>query len=297
MRWFGNPAAIMAVATVSRWMMASLVSVCRVSLILCAVPGSEIGSYRVLRPYKLKSPVPKDWSDVQNVVRHFWQNPTVPSIVPIVPARYTAARKQQVTGNGGRIRTNRAFKSWINTRFPARQPWRWIPILLIAQKSHSNCPHGGTCHGYKTFLYSSKATGPKFYTTAQFFVWGTKFLLLVKRSQTAVCDDLASNGFVPQKRMGRRIWENLSVLPHQRGVWVAALWPSKSGGHAAGATICRSCIHQKTGVWKTQPYLPKTLWSGFKHRLQEIRLRNAGRLKNESNKYGNLLSWSTKNRR
>lgn len=54
----------------------------------------------------------------------FLAKSTVPSIVPIVPARYTAARKQQVTGNGGRIRTNRAFKSWINTRFPARQPWR-----------------------------------------------------------------------------------------------------------------------------------------------------------------------------
>ena len=30
-------------------------------------------------------------------------------------------------------------------------------------------------------------------------------MLLVKRSQTVVCDDPASNGFVPQKRMGRRL--------------------------------------------------------------------------------------------
>ena len=119
MRWFENLAAIMTVAIVLRWMMASLVSVYRASLILCAAPGSGIGFCQVLRLYKLKSPVPKDWSDVQNVVRHFWQNPTVPSIVPIVPARYTAFRKQQVTGNGGWIRTNRASKSRIYARFPA----------------------------------------------------------------------------------------------------------------------------------------------------------------------------------
>ena len=53
-----------------------------------------------------------------------WQSPTAPSIVPIVPARYTAVRKQQVTGNGGRIRTNRASKSRIYARFPAWQSWR-----------------------------------------------------------------------------------------------------------------------------------------------------------------------------
>ena len=111
MRWFENPAVIMTAATVSHWTMASLVSVYRASLILCAAPGSGIGFCRVLRLYKLKSPVPKDWSDAQNVVRRSWQSPTAPSIVLIVPARYTAVRKQQVTGNGGRIRTNRAFKS------------------------------------------------------------------------------------------------------------------------------------------------------------------------------------------
>lgn len=297
MRWFENPAVIMTAAIVLRWMMASFVSVYRVSLILCAAPGSGIGFCRALQPYKLKSPNPREWSYAQNVVRRFWQNPTAPSIVPIVPARYTAVRKQQVTGNGGQIRTNRASKSRIYARFPAWQPWRWIAIPLIAQKSRSNCPHGGTCHGYKTLLHSSEATGPKFYTTTQFSVWGTKFLLLVKRSQTVVCDDPASNGFVPQKRIGRRLWQNLSVLPHQRGVWTAALWSSKSGGHATGAAICRSCIHQKAGLWKTQPYLPKTLWSGFEHRLQEIRLRNAGSLNNEFDKYGNPLCWSAKTRR
>ena len=36
----------------------------------------------------------------------------------------TAVRKQQVTGNGGRIRTNRASKSRIYARFPAWQSWR-----------------------------------------------------------------------------------------------------------------------------------------------------------------------------
>ena len=121
MRWFENLAAIMTVAIVLRWMMASLVSVYRASLILCAAPGSGIGFCRVLRLYKLKSPVPKDWSDAQNVVRRFWQNPTVPSIVPIVPARYTVVKKQQVTGSGGRIRTNRAFKRRIYARFPTQQ--------------------------------------------------------------------------------------------------------------------------------------------------------------------------------
>lgn len=175
---------------------------------------------------------PKDWSNAQNVVRRSLQSPTAPSIVLIVPARYTAVRKQQVTGNGGRIRTNRASKSRIYAWFPAWQSWKWIAIPLIAQKSRSNCPHGGTCHGYKTLLHSSEATGPKFYTTAQFSVWGTKFLLLVKRSQTVICDDPASNGFVPQKRLGRRLWKNLSVLHHQWGVRAVALWPSKSGGHA-----------------------------------------------------------------
>ena len=118
-------------AIVLRWMMASFVSVYRASLILCVVPGSGIGFCRVLRLYKLKSPVPKDWSNAQNVVRRFWQNPTVPSIVPIVPARYTAVRKQQVTGNGGRIRTNRASKSRIYARFPAWQSWRWIAIYPV----------------------------------------------------------------------------------------------------------------------------------------------------------------------
>ena len=119
MRWFENPAVIMTAAIVLRWMMVSLASVHRASLILCVAPGSGIGFCRVLRLYKLKSPVPKDWSDAQNVVRRFWQNPTVPSIVPIVPARYTAVRKQQVTGNGGWILTNRACKSLIYARFPA----------------------------------------------------------------------------------------------------------------------------------------------------------------------------------
>lgn len=287
----------MTAATVSHWTMANLVSVYKVSLILCAALGSGIGFCRALQLYMPRSQNQRGWSDAQNAARRSWQSPTALSIVLIVPARCTVVRKQQVTGNGGRIRTNRDSKSRIYSRFPAWQSWRWIAIPIIAQKSRSNCPHGGTCHGYKTLLHSSEATGPKFYTTAQFSVWGTKFLLLVKWSKTVVCDDPASNGFVPQKRMGRWLWQNLSVLPHQRGVWAAALWPSKSGGHATGTAVCRSCIHQKTGVWKTQPYLPKTLWSGFEHRLQEIRLRNAGRLNNEFDKYGNPLCWSAKTRR
>lgn len=60
MRCFENLAAIMTAAIVLRWMMASFVSVYRASLILCVAPGSGIGFCRVLRLYKLKSPVPKD---------------------------------------------------------------------------------------------------------------------------------------------------------------------------------------------------------------------------------------------
>ena len=267
-------------------------------LFLCVCtwfPG--LGSAGCSGFYKLKSPVPKDWSDAQNVVRRFWQNPTVPSIVLIVPARYTAVRKQQVTGNGGRIRTNRASKSRIYARFPAWQSWRWIAIPLIAQKLRSNCPHGGTCHGYKTLLHSSEATGPKFYTTAQFSVWGTKFLLLVKRSQTVCMRWSCVERICPAKTDGPTIMAKfICITPSTRCANCCAV-AVKSSGHTAGAAICRYCIHQKAGVWKTQPYLPKTLWSGFEHRLQEIRLRNARSLNNEFDKYGNPLSWSAKIRR
>lgn len=54
----------------------------------------------------------------------FLASPTALSIVLIVPARCTVVRKQQVTGNGGRIRTNRDSKSRIYSRFPAWQSWR-----------------------------------------------------------------------------------------------------------------------------------------------------------------------------
>lgn len=60
MRYFENLAAIMTAETVSHWTMASLVSVYSASLILCVAPGSGIGFCRVIRLYKLKSPVPKD---------------------------------------------------------------------------------------------------------------------------------------------------------------------------------------------------------------------------------------------
>ena len=61
----------------------------------------------------------RGWSDAQNAARRSWQSPTALSIVLIVPARCTVVRKQQVTGNGGRIRTNKASKSRIYSRFPA----------------------------------------------------------------------------------------------------------------------------------------------------------------------------------
>ena len=44
---------------------------------------------------------------------------------------------------------------------------------------------------------------------------------------------------------------------------------------------------QKQGCGKPNRHLPKILWSGSKHRLQEIRLWNAGGLKTVPMKYGN----------
>ena len=44
---------------------------------------------------------------------------------------------------------------------------------------------------------------------------------------------------------------------------------------------------QKQGCGKPNRHLPKILWSGSKHRLQEIRLWNAGGLKTIPMKYGN----------
>ena len=256
MRWFENLAAIMTAAIVLRWMMASFVSVYRASLILCVVPGSGIGFCRVLRLYKLKSPVPKDWSNAQNVVRRFWQNPTVPSIVPIVPARYTAVRKQQVTGNGGWIRTNRASKSRIYARFPAWQSWRWIAIPLIAQKSRSNCPHGGTCHGYKTLLHSSEATGPSFIRLPNFLFEAPSFAPCQAKPNCYTRWSCAGQT-CPVKTDGPTIMEKFICTTLSTRYVSYCTAAVKSGGHAAGAAICRSCIHQKTGVWKTQPYLPK----------------------------------------
>lgn len=119
MRWFENLAAIMTAAIVLRWMMANLVSVYKVSLILCAALGSGIGFCRALQLYMPRSQNQRGWSDAQNAARRSWQSPTALSIVLIVPARCTVVRKQQVTGNGGRIRTNKASKSRIYSRFPA----------------------------------------------------------------------------------------------------------------------------------------------------------------------------------
>ena len=64
----------------------------------------------------------------------------------------------------------------------------------------------------------------------------------------------------------------------------------KSGQYPAGATICRTGGNPEAGLWKTQPHLPKILRSGSKHRLQEIRLWNAGGLKTALHKYDNQSS-------
>ena len=75
------------------------------------LPGTPTLHAEITKPKGLK----------QNVVHRSWQNLTMPSIAPIVPARYTVVKKQQVTGSGGRIRTNRAFKRRIYARFPTQQ--------------------------------------------------------------------------------------------------------------------------------------------------------------------------------
>ena len=124
MRWVENPAAIMTAAIVLHWTMANLVSMYKVSPILCAAPGSGIGFCRALQLYMPRSQNQRGWSDAQNAARRSWQSPTALSIVLIVPARCTVVRKQQVTGTGGWIRTNRASKSRIYARFPAWQSWR-----------------------------------------------------------------------------------------------------------------------------------------------------------------------------
>lgn len=50
------------------------------------------------------------------------------------------------------------------------------------------------------------------------------------------------------------------------------------------------CGRQKAGLWKTQPYPPKILRSGFKHRLQGFPFWNAGGLKTVLGKYDNQSS-------
>ena len=60
--------------------------------------------------------------------------------------------------------------------------------------------------------------------------------------------------------------------------------------YPAGAAICRSGVHQKTVVWKTQPDIPKTLRGGFTHRLQGIRLKHARGAESRPCKYGNQSS-------
>ena len=70
----------------------------------------------------------------------------------------------------------------------------------------------------------------------------------------------------------------------------APLRTAESGQHPAGTAICRTGGNPEAGLWKTQPYLPKILRSGSKHRLQEIRLWNARGLKTALHKYDNQSS-------
>ena len=126
MHWSEKAAAILIAATVSHWMTVNHVFVCRASHILSAVPGSGMQCYQAIHLC-----MPRLWSqkvggDVWNVVQHFKRNPIEPNIALTVPIRCIAVRKPQATGNGGWKRTNKAFKSWIYTRFADQQQRRWI---------------------------------------------------------------------------------------------------------------------------------------------------------------------------
>ena len=86
---------------------------------------------------------------------------------------------------------------------------------------------------------------------------------------------------------------DLPLLSYQRGGGAAPLRAAKGGEHPAGTAIRRTGGNPEAGLWKTQLHLPKILRSGSKHRLQEIRLWNAGGLKTALDKYENQPSWST----
>ena len=83
---------------------------------------------------------------------------------------------------------------------------------------------------------------------------------------------------------------HLPLLSHQRGSGAAPLRAAEGGQHPAGVAIRRTGGNPEAGLWKTQPYLPKILRSGSKHRLQEIRLWNAVGLKTALHKYDNQFS-------
>lgn len=53
-----------------------------------------------------------------------------------------------------------------------------MAIPLIAQKSHSNCPYGGTCHVYKTLLHSSEAAAQSFIRLPNFLFEAPSFCSL-----------------------------------------------------------------------------------------------------------------------
>ncbi len=66
-------------------------------------------------------------------------------------------------------------------------------------------------------------------------------------------------------------------------------------GRQKAVDTCGSCnmpiwCPSKTGVWKTQPDIPKTLRGGFTHRLQGIRLKHARGAESRPCKYGNQSS-------
>ncbi len=81
----------------------------------------------------------------------------------------------------------------------------------------------------------------------------------VQRSEGAVRLYPAAGGVIPEKRVGGRIWADLPVLPHLRGGRPAPLWAAEGGEYPAGVAVCGAGGNTETGLWKTQPHLPKIL--------------------------------------
>ncbi len=65
----------------------------------------------------------------------------------------------------------------------------------------------------KPFYIHQKPPAQSFIRLPNFLFEAPSLLLFVKRSQTVVCDDPASNGLIPQKQMCRRVCQDHLYYP------------------------------------------------------------------------------------